>query len=110
MYTVIRFLATQGSGRIEDVATSLRSLFPDSEVEIDVGVPNRLSFSVSMDPNWEKHRDAIFQCVVHCADLLRFSREAAIEVEIDLALEPEDYQDSLVSDIGAWQIFRERLL
>ncbi len=54
---------------------------------------------MSSDPNWEKQKEVIFSYLVQCTEIILFSRENnQIDVVIDVAIEPEDYENRWLSE------------
>lgn len=91
MYTVIRFsLLGENKNAVRSLIDSLQNFFQMQNPQTDRGNSNRVSLSVCVDPDWNKHEDAISQFIDTARGAIESAQERGATVTFDVAIEPED--------------------
>jgi hypothetical protein len=98
MYSVIRFLERSGNSRLEEVAKRIEAEITGQYPGRDIGVPNRISCSISSAPSWQEQRNAIVSFIEKASETIVFCRLIQIDTEVDLAIEPEDYLSRIITE------------
>ena len=98
MYSVIRFLDKAKPGILDEVTRRLQ-LDAGLTAERDKGVANRVSCSISTEPTWPQQRTAILLWMSRVGNTLVFCHDAEVMVELDIAIEPEDYNARVLTEL-----------
>ena len=100
MYTVIRFAGLRDETTLHALGTRVNEMVPGMYGGADRGVPNRFSCSISADGDWRFHQDSIGATITRLADLIHEAQGSGVQVEIDVAIEPEDYSGRLLTELA----------
>src|SRR5437899_3524170 len=98
MYCVLRFIDVCESNDLEKLGKELNQCIPDLYTGLD-HIPHRFSCSVYPGDTWELQRRAIIDVLSKCARVIEATHTLGIDVELDLAIEPEDYGVSMLTEL-----------
>ena len=99
MYTVIRFSDTAGTNDLPRLGEQLNQLVPGSYTGLD-RVPNRFSCSVCQEDDWALHHKAIIDILSRCAELITNAQEKGITIDVDVAVDPDDYCARMITELA----------
>ena len=91
MYSVIRFVAGPRSspGRLEEIVALLNQSIAETFQRLD-RVGGRFSVSLSTATAWSGYETAISEFVHAAHGVIIEARQSNIQVEVDVAIEPDD--------------------
>lgn len=96
MFSVIRFSKFADTERLHAAGAEINRLAPGSFTGPD-RVADRFSCVVSEDDDWENHCRAIERMITTLAPVIRNLVSAGIEMELDVAIDPDDYHGRLLT-------------
>lgn len=97
MYTVIRFRGTPQSVSVRELVAMVNSLQPGACDVSDVR-NNCCSCSLSLNENPCEHFREVGHVLGIIAPVLAQAQRGAVEVEIDLAIHPEEYEGRVLTE------------
>lgn len=96
MYSVLRF-CDLSFPVTQQIGKNIDQVLPGSFDGFDRGCSNRVSISIADDNDWKHHSISIIKKIGILSELINMINEAGSKVELDIAIEPEDYS-SLISE------------
>lgn len=111
MYTVIRFVAD--SQRSSQQLLSIGALLNESVTGAYDGLDRvgaRFSVSVESSPAWPAHEEAICKFIRSASAAIAAAQANGIFVEIDVAVEPEDFSGSAYLSLSPSMLLLKQLV
>ena len=96
MYTVLRFCALSDTD-VQSLGETMEELLPGVFTGTDKGCSDRVSVPLAEDDEWSLHIDSIRTKMALLDELVVRMRSASRTIELDVAIEPGDY-NSLLSE------------
>ena len=97
MYTVIRFSGFREPAESQQFGLGLNAIVPGLYTGPD-RVVGRISCTVSSEDAWPAHGLAIEKLLSSLQTVIREAIHSGLRVELDVAVEPEDYQNRLLTE------------
>jgi hypothetical protein len=97
MYTVLRFVGPPT--QLDKLENELKSVAPNAYEGRDCGYANRTSCSISRSNNWNDHVESIMALLGRLESVIQDARNSGIQLEVDTAIDPEDYMQGLYSEV-----------
>ena len=97
MYTVLRFCGR--ADKIEDIGQHLNVIAPGTYTRPD-RVGGRFSCVISEGDSWQEHRDKLEEKISQFAQVIERAHSFEFALEIDIAIEPEDYGARRLTEVS----------
>lgn len=98
MYSVLRFSDPSQSLDLEKCGQEVNECAAGLFTGMD-RIKHRLSCSLSTDDNWKTQCEEIIRTIGTCMRVVEHARSVGIEVDLDLAIDPDDYMGSLFTEV-----------
>ncbi len=108
MYTVLRFCGLSDDN-IQSLGQQIEALLPGRFDGADIACPNRVSICLADEDEWGLHIESLMEKLALLDEVIATMRNADRAIELDIAVEPEDY-DSLLSELVFPIVFLEFLV